>query len=63
MSELNLTTDEARVSYGIGRQLGDQLRENPVPGMTLTQSWPACPMRSQVSTAGFPARRCRPASR
>ncbi|MEG6659771.1 FKBP-type peptidyl-prolyl cis-trans isomerase, partial [Pseudomonas aeruginosa] len=24
MSELNLTTDEARVSYGIGRQLGDQ---------------------------------------
>lgn len=27
MSELNLTTDEARVSYGIGRQLGDQLRE------------------------------------
>ena len=32
MSELNLTTDEARVSYGIGRQLGDQLRENPVPG-------------------------------
>ncbi|MDV2821919.1 FKBP-type peptidyl-prolyl cis-trans isomerase [Pseudomonas aeruginosa] len=31
MSELNLTTDEARVSYGIGRQL----RENPVPGMTL----------------------------
>ncbi|EOZ4793480.1 FKBP-type peptidyl-prolyl cis-trans isomerase [Pseudomonas aeruginosa] len=29
------TTDEARVSYGIGRQLGDQLRENPVPGMTL----------------------------
>lgn len=35
MSELNLTTDEARVSYGIGRQLGDQLRENPVPGMTL----------------------------
>ncbi|WP_325436692.1 FKBP-type peptidyl-prolyl cis-trans isomerase [Pseudomonas nitroreducens] len=35
MSELNLSTDEARVSYGIGRQLGDQLRENPVPGMTL----------------------------
>ncbi|MGU0763092.1 FKBP-type peptidyl-prolyl cis-trans isomerase [Pseudomonas aeruginosa] len=35
MSELNLTTDEARVSYGIGRQLGDQLRENPAPGMTL----------------------------
>ncbi|MCP1650754.1 FKBP-type peptidyl-prolyl cis-trans isomerase [Pseudomonas nitroreducens] len=35
MSELNLSTDEARVSYGIGRQMGDQLRENPVPGMTL----------------------------
>lgn len=35
MSELNLSTDEARVSYGIGRQLGDQLRENPVPGMAL----------------------------
>ncbi|MHB9797776.1 FKBP-type peptidyl-prolyl cis-trans isomerase [Pseudomonas sp. MT3] len=35
MSELNLSTDEARVSYGIGRQLGDQLRSNPVPGMTL----------------------------
>ncbi|OBY60023.1 FKBP-type peptidyl-prolyl cis-trans isomerase [Pseudomonas sp. AU12215] len=35
MSELNLSTDEARVSYGIGRQLGDQLRENSVPGMTL----------------------------
>ncbi|WP_447753250.1 FKBP-type peptidyl-prolyl cis-trans isomerase [Pseudomonas nicosulfuronedens] len=35
MSELNFSTDEARVSYGIGRQLGDQLRENPVPGMTL----------------------------
>ncbi|MBO3276778.1 FKBP-type peptidyl-prolyl cis-trans isomerase [Pseudomonas schmalbachii] len=35
MSELNLTTDEARVSYGIGRQLGDQLRANPVPGMSL----------------------------
>ncbi len=63
MSELNLTTDEARVSYGIGRQLGDQLRENPVPGMTLDAVLAACPMRSQVSTAGFPARRCRPASR
>ncbi|MNZ28565.1 FKBP-type 22 kDa peptidyl-prolyl cis-trans isomerase [compost metagenome] len=35
MSELNLSTDEARVSYGIGRQLGDQLRANPVPGMSL----------------------------
>ena len=35
MSELNLTTDEARVSYGIGRQLGDQLRDNPPPGVQL----------------------------
>ncbi|TLX55960.1 FKBP-type peptidyl-prolyl cis-trans isomerase [Stutzerimonas nosocomialis] len=35
MSELNLSTDEARVSYGIGRQLGDQLRENPPPGVSL----------------------------
>ncbi|MFO8212259.1 FKBP-type peptidyl-prolyl cis-trans isomerase N-terminal domain-containing protein, partial [Pseudomonas aeruginosa] len=35
MSELNLSTDEARVSYGVGRQLGDQLRANPVPGMSL----------------------------
>ncbi|AYN95636.1 MULTISPECIES: FKBP-type peptidyl-prolyl cis-trans isomerase [unclassified Pseudomonas] len=35
MSELNLDTHESRVSYGIGRQLGDQLRQNPVPGMSL----------------------------
>ena len=35
MSELNLSTDEARVSYGIGRQLGDQLRDNPPPGACL----------------------------
>ncbi|GGL96770.1 FKBP-type peptidyl-prolyl cis-trans isomerase [Pseudomonas asuensis] len=35
MSELNLDTHETRVSYGIGRQLGDQLRQNPVPGMSL----------------------------
>ena len=35
MSELNLSTDEARVSYGIGRQLGDQLRDNPPPGVEL----------------------------
>ena len=35
MSELKLTTDETRVSYGIGRQLGDQLRENPPPGVNL----------------------------
>ena len=28
MTDLNLSTDETRVSYGIGRQLGDQLRES-----------------------------------
>ena len=36
MSELNLSTDETRVSYGIGRQLGDQLRDNPPPGVDLS---------------------------
>lgn len=35
MPELNLTTDETRVSYGIGRQLGDQIRSNPPPGVSL----------------------------
>ena len=35
MSDIELSTDEARVSYGIGRQLGDQLRENPPPGVSL----------------------------
>ncbi len=35
MSELDLSTDEARVSYGIGRQLGGQLRDNPPPGVSL----------------------------
>lgn len=35
MTELNLSTDETRVSYGIGRQLGDQLRDNPPPGVSL----------------------------
>ncbi|QKE64509.1 FKBP-type peptidyl-prolyl cis-trans isomerase [Aquipseudomonas campi] len=39
MSEVNLSndlsTDEGRVSYGIGRQLGDQLRDNPPPGVSL----------------------------
>jgi FKBP-type peptidyl-prolyl cis-trans isomerase FklB len=35
MSELNLSTDETRVSYGIGRQLGDQIRDNPPPGVSL----------------------------
>ena len=35
MSELDLSTDETRVSYGIGRQLGGQLRDNPPPGVNL----------------------------
>ncbi|MDA7085101.1 FKBP-type peptidyl-prolyl cis-trans isomerase [Pseudomonas sp. SA3-5] len=35
MSELTLSTDETRVSYGIGRQLGGQLRDNPPPGASL----------------------------
>ncbi|MCQ4348202.1 FKBP-type peptidyl-prolyl cis-trans isomerase [Pseudomonas stutzeri] len=35
MSQLDLSTDEARVSYGIGRQLGGQLRDNPPPGVNL----------------------------
>ena len=35
MSDLNLSTDETRVSYGIGRQLGGQLRDNPPPGVSL----------------------------
>ncbi|MDY0208116.1 MAG: FKBP-type peptidyl-prolyl cis-trans isomerase [Pseudomonas sp.] len=35
MSVLDLSTDEARVSYGIGRQMGDQLRQNPPPGISI----------------------------
>jgi FKBP-type peptidyl-prolyl cis-trans isomerase FklB len=35
MSDLILSTDESRVSYGIGRQLGGQLRDNPPPGVNL----------------------------
>lgn len=35
MSHLDLSTDEARVSYGIGMQLGNQLRDNPPPGVSL----------------------------
>ncbi|MCF7201685.1 FKBP-type peptidyl-prolyl cis-trans isomerase [Pseudomonas oligotrophica] len=35
MSDLDLNTDETRVSYGIGRQLGDQLRDNPPPGISI----------------------------
>ncbi len=29
------TTSEARVSYGIGRQMGDQLKQNPFDGMVV----------------------------
>lgn len=35
MSDLTFSTDETRVSYGIGRQLGDQIRDNPPPGVSL----------------------------
>ena len=35
MSQLDLSTDVTRVSYGIGRQLGDQIRDNPPPGVSL----------------------------
>lgn len=28
-------TDQLRVSYGIGRQMGDQLKENPFAGMSM----------------------------
>ncbi|AOE83510.1 FKBP-type peptidyl-prolyl cis-trans isomerase [Pseudomonas sp. TCU-HL1] len=35
MTQLDLSTDETRVSYGIGRQLGDQIRDNPPPGVSL----------------------------
>ncbi len=34
MSE-NYTTVESRVSYGIGRQMGDQLASNPVAGLSI----------------------------
>lgn len=33
MSE-KFSTDQSRVSYGIGRQMGDQLKENPFEGMS-----------------------------
>ncbi|HHJ4328317.1 TPA: FKBP-type peptidyl-prolyl cis-trans isomerase [Klebsiella pneumoniae] len=36
MSDLDLSSDETRVSYGIGRQLGGQLRDNPPPGADLS---------------------------
>src|SRR5690554_5040484 len=35
MSKLDLSTDETRVSYGIGRQMGEQLRQNPPPGLSI----------------------------
>ncbi|WP_313515048.1 FKBP-type peptidyl-prolyl cis-trans isomerase [Pseudomonas sp.] len=35
MSTVDLNSDETRVSYGIGRQLGDQLRDNPPPGVSI----------------------------
>lgn len=35
MSQLDLSTDEARVSYGIGRQIGQQLHDTPPPGASL----------------------------
>ncbi|PZP25356.1 FKBP-type peptidyl-prolyl cis-trans isomerase [Pseudomonas kuykendallii] len=35
MSTVDLNSDEIRVSYGIGRQLGDQLRDNPPPGVSI----------------------------
>lgn len=35
VSKLDLTTDEARVSYGIGLQMGEQLRRNPPPGVAI----------------------------
>lgn len=34
MSE-NYATSEAKVSYGIGRQMGDQLKQNPFDGMVI----------------------------
>lgn len=35
MSNIELNTDEAKVSYGIGLQMGDQLRQNPPPGLVV----------------------------
>ncbi|EAZ56123.1 peptidyl-prolyl cis-trans isomerase FklB, partial [Pseudomonas aeruginosa C3719] len=56
----HLTTDEPVSATALGGELSDQLRENPVPGMTLDAVL-AGPFRcrSKVSTPGFPARRCR----
>jgi len=35
VSTIELNTDEAKVSYGIGLQMGDQLRQNPPPGIAI----------------------------
>ena len=35
MTAIELNTDESRVSYGIGRQMGEQLRQNPPPGTDI----------------------------
>ena len=36
MSENKFETIEQRVSYGVGRQLGDQLRNNPFKDFDIT---------------------------
>lgn len=62
MSQLDLSTDEARVSYGIGLQLGGQLRDNPPPGASLEAILAglsdafnnvASPVADEVMTASF----------
>ncbi len=62
MSQVDLSTDEARVSYGIGRQLGGQLRDNPPPGASLEAILAglsdafnnvASPVADEVMTASF----------
>ena len=35
MSDLKLETLEQKASYGIGRQMGDQLAQQPFEGMDL----------------------------
>ncbi|MBT6125576.1 MAG: FKBP-type peptidyl-prolyl cis-trans isomerase, partial [Halieaceae bacterium] len=35
LSEVELTTDEQKVSYGFGLQFGDQLRRNSFDGLDL----------------------------
>ena len=62
MSQVDLSTDEARVSYGVGRQLGGQLRDNPPPGASLEAILAglsdafnnvASPVADEVMTASF----------